>query len=1505
MNISSKIIFSVLLIFVGIGIFIFAQDSSLPPSAQTYAPNLWFDSEEKYFPTDPLKFYFDDNLNEVTGQEAVDKYLALPLDEKLKNFQVFYHITDGGNEWIYQYWLFYVKNEFSNDHWGDWESVFVFVDKDTKKIIRIVGSAHGVMNNEIRFSKGSQENNIGVYVGKGSHANCPDKMTDGSCDFWFWKIREGKEWSKNDVIYGHKAFGLYYNLVEFNEDYIKNFDGNKSFDKEKSPDLGWNVTRPLGIKKNLYVDVFGENPEFAWVKPEYNNSEDVRPLSFALVGEKVENFFADALGKFRGNFASLFPSAIVSLPDFSLNNNQPSSENNSESGGTEPDNEAGAESDTGINEEEISPETVKINPEANNEAEEVIEEEVVVDEEITEEEPKLEEDLEVKPNQEIQIAPVICQKMEGAIPQRNRIIINEIAWMGTASSSDEWIELKNISNQAVNLTGWQISDKENQIKIIFATGTIPASGLFLLERTNDDSVPQVMADLIYTGGLNNSNEALYLFGETCQLQDEVIANPDWPAGDNSSKRTMERKSDLYWQTSAEPLGTPKRENSSGFVQPFIPASMPIVPPVPLVISYPKILISEIQIASLDSEKEDFVELYNPNDFEVSLTDWYLQRKTKSASNASSYVKADLFSGKKIGARGYLLIRNASSSFEADIYTGNPLTENNSLILKNPKKEVVDIVGYGEAQEFENQPAPNPPAGKSLGRIYNEQNNNYQDTDNNLSDFQIQSPAPKQNQLALNEKPKAVFSFNPLNPLAGEDLNFDASSSLAPNGLLSLFLWDFGDGGSATSQKSTTTYSFATSGEYLITLSVIDDSGATSGYATDTLKVKEKSKLAQGIVISEVQIKDNEFIEIYNSDNQPINLGGLYLSYFSASLDESGNPKYDWDYPYLNKKFSDISIASLTYYLIGFGDYPEFGGNPEADWKPYKTSLSDNAGAIGIFSCDPKSASSSEEAKNCRADLFSWNKEGEQNAAVFEGTSFSFKEDDLNGKTFQRKKNKKNFYIDDNDNSTDFEISVLTPTNSKNETIDIIPPNAVSDLSMDAANTGNNIVGLIWSAVSDPDTPPEKISYQIYYSKNQEITEDNLNSTSTVSTIATTTSIVIPDLYYKSDYYFAVRASDGRNYSSLSSSVKSNTPSLWENSLWPLPSHDFQKSRLSLLIDSNTEKSIIEKLLQGQVVDPNLIFYSNTTEGILAQYLDGGQKWFYSIVGVTSPVLGNDGTIYALSSDRLTAISPEGKLKWEIIPPGSRPYPSVGISPVISQSGTIYFLFSIRLNDGNFEPALIAVNDFFDQAGIAWVYAIAKEKIYSTLEEFLQESGQGDFPQPIYDLVLDGQENIYFNYGNILFKLDSQGKQTGKRIFSGNMDGTVVGSISIDENNNSLYSLVSQEYFTGGYNGVIFGCFHSLDLENLEDKWSYCDISLIGSMAFSAEGNVYFQQVTAGLLGSFGWLYSYDQAGQRNWLLDFLGTYGVNLMVDREGNIYFILSEGLTILSKEGVKLWPY
>jgi hypothetical protein len=157
-----------------------------------------------------------------------------------------------------------------------------------------------------------------------------------------------------------------------------------------------------------------------------------------------------------------------------------------------------------------------------------------------------------KSNEELKI----CQKKERDLP-KHRVIFNEICWMGNEESpSDEWIEIKNISQREVDLSGWQILNKSQKIKFIFDEGTKILKDEILVLKRGDD----------FSGAIRNSDEALFLFDKNCNLEDEVFATSSWPAGDNFSKRTMERKKDFSWQTSQDPGGTPGKENSSGFVE---------------------------------------------------------------------------------------------------------------------------------------------------------------------------------------------------------------------------------------------------------------------------------------------------------------------------------------------------------------------------------------------------------------------------------------------------------------------------------------------------------------------------------------------------------------------------------------------------------------------------------------------------------------------------------------------------------------------------------------------------------------------------------------------------------------------------------------------------------------------------------------------------------------------------------------------------------------------------
>ena len=142
------------------------------------------------------------------------------------------------------------------------------------------------------------------------------------------------------------------------------------------------------------------------------------------------------------------------------------------------------------------------------------------------------------------------------------IIINEIAWMGTkTSSNDEWIELRNTTNYSINIEGWTLKATDGSPDINLS-GIIPKNSFFLLERTDDSTVPNILADQIYTGALKNTGETLELYDSTDNLIDSVERSSSWLAGNNSTKQTMERLDIKNWQTSQNAGGTPKVKNST-------------------------------------------------------------------------------------------------------------------------------------------------------------------------------------------------------------------------------------------------------------------------------------------------------------------------------------------------------------------------------------------------------------------------------------------------------------------------------------------------------------------------------------------------------------------------------------------------------------------------------------------------------------------------------------------------------------------------------------------------------------------------------------------------------------------------------------------------------------------------------------------------------------------------------------------------------------------------------
>jgi len=88
--------------------------------------------------------------------------------------------------------------------------------------------------------------------------------------------------------------------------------------------------------------------------------------------------------------------------------------------------------------------------------------------------------------------------------------------------------------------------------------------------------------------------------------------------------------------------------------------------------------------------------------------------------------------------------------------------------------------------------------------------------------------------AFNVSPTASFNYFPGNPSAGQQVTFDASRALDPDGSIAQFQWDFNEDGlvDATGPRARTSFS---RGSFLVTLTVTDDQGAISR-RTKTIEV---------------------------------------------------------------------------------------------------------------------------------------------------------------------------------------------------------------------------------------------------------------------------------------------------------------------------------------------------------------------------------------------------------------------------------------------------------------------------------------------------------------------------------------------------------------------------------------------------------------------------------------------------------------------------------------------
>lgn len=141
------------------------------------------------------------------------------------------------------------------------------------------------------------------------------------------------------------------------------------------------------------------------------------------------------------------------------------------------------------------------------------------------------------------------------------VVVNEVAWMGSVSSSaDEWVELHNDGAASQDLTGWKITGKGGA-SIVLLSGNISPNGYFLIERSDDNTVPEITADLVvsFGKGISNDGETLKLVDGGGNTVDTVVGGKNWSklGGDKASKQTPQRTATGWITAPATPRAANK------------------------------------------------------------------------------------------------------------------------------------------------------------------------------------------------------------------------------------------------------------------------------------------------------------------------------------------------------------------------------------------------------------------------------------------------------------------------------------------------------------------------------------------------------------------------------------------------------------------------------------------------------------------------------------------------------------------------------------------------------------------------------------------------------------------------------------------------------------------------------------------------------------------------------------------------------------------------------------
>jgi hypothetical protein len=380
-----------------------------------------------------------------------------------------------------------------------------------------------------------------------------------------------------------------------------------------------------------------------------------------------------------------------------------------------------------------------------------------------------------------------------------KIIINEIMYNPPGSDEgNEWIEIYNNDTIDCDISDWNLFESGTNHRLTLQQGsmTIPV-GIYAIITDNATNFlinhPNFNGTIIKSSfSLSNDGEYVALKDYSLNVVDDITYNSSY--GGDGNNKTLERTGN-DWCENLVDGGTPGFVNSvltcaittttstttttettmttelTTTIETTTPSTTTTITTtsttstttttettttsststttttIPIIADH--VVISEVYYDPLNETCSEFVELYNPKNEDVNISDWGIATPTSPND-------ATIPSNSFIKSYGFYLITDGCWYTGRDNSTWSGFDHNETItlrnddgwiILKNNLGTTVDKVGWGNATNYEGNQTVDVDQSKSLERkpgYLNSTTGNGRDSDNNLEDFIIRDTPEPQN-----------------------------------------------------------------------------------------------------------------------------------------------------------------------------------------------------------------------------------------------------------------------------------------------------------------------------------------------------------------------------------------------------------------------------------------------------------------------------------------------------------------------------------------------------------------------------------------------------------------------------------------------------------------------------------------------------------------------------------------------------------------------------------------